>query len=877
MSNYYQNTVEEIYSKLKTNKQGLNSKEALFRIDKFGLNRLKKTQNVPVFFKFLYQFKDLLAIILLVAAGIALIIGEPRDSLIILIIVIVNSLIGFIQEYRAERILAAFKKELPSMAKVIRDGKEKQILTFRLVPGDILVLEAGDLIPADARIFESSDLKTNEFALTGESHHRHKNHAIIKHDETLADINNMAYMGTAVVEGSAKAVVVNTGMETEFGKIAESSQKIKETPTPLQLEMTHTGQVTAIVASAIAISVLVILYVLGRDLKECLLFAIAAGVAVVPEGLPAIVSVALSLGAQRMLKKKALVKKLLHVESLGSVTTICSDKTGTITTSRMTVVNTMPQINDFSKNQKEYFINNLILCNNAILDNKPIGDPVEVAFLEYCQKNNHNFEEIRKSNLRIHEIPFSSKRKKMSVVVKNSKNELIVFTKGSTLELLKLCDLKTKEKEIIMQKHNSMANSGFRMLAIAMKKITKSSIKNVRKIPKNEIENNLTFLGLVALEDPPREGVKEAMEKCNRAGIKVILITGDYELTAKAIALQIGLATSDTKIITGEDLHNMDDLALKNSLKDKIIFARIEPEQKLRIVKTLQEMGEIVAVTGDGVNDVPALVKANIGVAMGRIGTDVTKEAADMILLDDHFATIVNAVEEGRRIFDNTKKFVFYVFSSNSGELLAPLFALILGLPLPLIAIQILAIDLGTDVLPSLALGVEKEEAGIMNRPPRSKNERIINLKMLSRLLQVGLVMGIFGLLIFIVSLHQSGWNFKSGLNLESPIYWQATASTYIVIVFCQIANAFTSRSEKLSIFKTGIFSNQWLIYSEIVSAIMLWFVIGFEPMQKVFKTAVPTPFVWGLAIIAFILFLVIFEARKKSFNKNQISQSSSV
>ncbi|PIU43026.1 MAG: ATPase [Candidatus Nealsonbacteria bacterium CG07_land_8_20_14_0_80_40_10] len=861
--NYYQRPISEILNELGAGINGLTDEQTFLNLQKFGLNRLKKLKQIPLFFMFINQFKDLMFIILISIGLIALVIGEPRDTLIIFAIVLVNAVIGFIQEYKAEKILAAFKKHLPSFSKVIRNGKLKKVLTFQLVPGDILTLESGDAIGADARLIEAFDLKTNDIALTGESQPQKKKVYQITEERTLSDIDNMVFMGTFVAEGEGKAVVINTGTQTAFGQIAQQSQEIKEQPTPLQRELHHTSKTVAKIAIAVAFIVLFLLYIVGRNFKESMLFAIAAGVAMVPEGLPAAMSIALSLGAQRMIKKNALVKKLLHVESLGSVTTICTDKTGTLTTGKMSVVKTAPALDD-------EFMTTAILCNDAILGEKPIGEPLEQALLNYAKNQNINCDQVRKENQRFFEIPFSAKRKMMTVACKNGKG-IHSYTKGACLEILQNCDLPEKEKAKIILKNDQMAKEGLRVIALAMKKLASA------KIDKENLEKDLTFVGLVGLADPPREGVKEAIRICQKAQIKVIMISGDYGLTALALAKQIGLANTETQVVTGQDLHQMDDQGLKELLKKEGIFARTEPGQKMRIVKNLQEMGEVVAVTGDGINDVPALVKADIGVAMGQIGTDVTKEAADMILLDDNFATIINAVREGRRIFANARKFVFYVFSSNSGELFAPLIGVILGLPLPLIAVQILAIDLGTDVLPSLALGVEKEETGIMKQPPYSKTERIMNIKMLSKLLQIGLVMGFLGLTVFLVTLYEGGWHWGQNLSLDSQLYFSATASVYATLVFCQFANVFSSRSETQSIFKIGFFSNRWLLYAELISLGLLYLVIDFKPLQNVFRTSSPTPLGWLLIMASFfvILFLTQWQKKKASIKQNLNSGNS--
>ena len=840
--------------------KGLSSAETVLRLQKYGFNRLKEVRRVPYILKFLSQFKDLLAIMLMVAAVLALIVGEPRDFIIIMAIVLINATIGFTQEYKAERVLSAFKKHLPSYTRTVRDGELKRIFAFQLVPGDILDLEAGDSIGADARLLEAYDLKVNQFSLTGESHTQRKKTEVISSDKTLADIDNMVFMGTSVASGKGMAVVVQTGMGTQFGKIAEKSQEIKEEMTPLQKELFHTGKVVAKIAIIIALAVLALLYFMGRGIQESLLFAIAAGVAMVPEGLPAAMSVALSLGAQRMLKKKALVKKLLHVESLGSVTTICTDKTGTLTTSVMSVADLYPKLEEMNEEQKDLFLNVLALCNNAGItkkgSKKDVGDPLEIALLKYVERGGE-IDKIKKENPRVFEMPFSAERKMMSVVCKKG-DQAYLYSKGALQEILGICSVSEKEKARILKEGDEMAKNGLRILAMAYRELGGENYKT------EKVEKDLTFLGLTALEDPAREGVAEAISLSRKAHLKIHMVTGDYGLTALSIGKKIGLATEKTKVITGLDLHKVDDEGLKKILQNETIFARIEPGQKLRIVKNLQEMGEVVAVTGDGVNDVPALIKADIGVSMGKIGTDVAKEAADMVLMDDHFATIVNAIREGRKIFDNAKKFVFYVFSSNAGELIAPLIGVLLGLPLPLIAVQILAIDLGTDVFPSLALGVEKEEDDVMQGKPRSRTEKIMSVKMLWRLLEVGIVMGSMGFAIFIFRLYQGGWQWGGQINEMGNLYFSATASVYATLVLCQTANAFSCRSQKYSAFKTGFFSNIWLIWAEVASFIMLAIMMYFPPIQHAFRTAPPTPQTWLLIFAAAIVFFIVQEIIKK-------------
>ncbi len=855
MNKDYQATISEIFHRLETNLAGLSDREAFLRLSRYDLNQLKEVKKTKLFLLFLKQFEDLFLVILAVAAVIALFVGEPRDTMIILAIIFINAIIGFSQEYKAEKILSAFKKHLPSFSKVLRGGTVKKVLNLQLVPGDILILETGDAIGADARLLESYDLETNDFSLTGESAPQTKKVYQISQDKVLSDIDNMVFMGTTIVGGNGKAVIVKTGMETAIGQIAQQSQTIKEEKTPLQKELIHTGKTIAKIALCIAVFVLIALRLLGHPLNDSLLFAVVAGLAMVPEGLPAAVSVALSLGAQRMLKKNALVKKLLHVESLGSTTVICTDKTGTLTTGELSVA----EVKIFSKlrEAEESLENIALLCNQAEIGEHSIGDPLEVALLKYYQTKKINYREIREENNKIDEVPFDSLRKMMTILYQKERR-FFSYTKGACLEILEKSNLEEKEKNVILETNNDFAKKGLRVIAFGCRDFGKS------KPDKRELETNLDFIGLVAFQDPPREGVKEAIKLCRQAKIRAIMITGDYELTALSIAQQIGMADDQTQVVTGEELHKMDDNKLKEICKQDIIFARVEPGQKLRIVQSLQDNGEIVAVTGDGVNDVPALVKGNIGVAMGKIGTDVAKEAADMILLDDNFATIVLAIREGRRIFDNAKKFVYYVLSSNSGELFTPFLGIILGLPLPLIAIQILAIDLGTDLFPSLALGVENEEENIMKRPPRPLDERILGVKMLSKLFRVGAIMGVLGIGIYLISLYEGGWHWRDWLSSDNHLYWRATASVYATLILCQAANAFSCRSQRNSIFQIGWLSNRWLLVAELISAVMLWALMSIGVLNNAFRMESPSFLAWTLVFASFFIFLAIEEVVKK-------------
>jgi calcium-translocating P-type ATPase len=618
----------------------------------------------------------------------------------------------------------------------------------------------------------------------------------------------------------------------------------------------NTGTITIRIAAVMAVVTIIIFHFLGRTLFEGVLFALACAVAVVPEGLPAAVSVALSLGAQRMLKKKALVKTLLHVESLGSVTTICTDKTGTLTTGEMTVTEVYHDGFNSKVDNNVHFYNGLALCNDANLNK--IGDPLEVALLNFVEQNGQRTTAINANNPRIFDIPFTSLRKMMSVV-SHGADGATVYTKGAPLEILKRCKISMKDYQGIVVENDEMAKKGLRVIALAFKKI---DIK--KHYSTSEVESDLQFCGLIGLKDPARKGVAEAIKTCNLAGIKVHMVTGDYGLTALAIGKEIGLADDKTMVVSGDQLHRMDDSRLKRIMEKSVIFARIDPDQKLRIVEVCQKMGEVVAVTGDGVNDAPALVKADIGIAMGKIGTDVAKEAADMVLLDDHFGTIVAAIGEGRRIFDNARKFVFFVFSSNSGELFISLIGMLLGFPLPLIAVQVLAIDLGADVFPSLALGAEEAEPGVMTSAPRSRGERIMNTKLLGRLFMIGTFMAILGLCVFVYTLDLGGWHYGDQIDTNGFLYFQATASSYATLVLCQAMNALSCRSDKRSIFKMNLFSNKLFIYSELTTLALLTCIMTVPVFKNILRTENPPLNSWILIIVVVIIFTFFVEWVKR-------------
>lgn len=867
---YYQKEATEVVKELKTSGEGgLATIEAKKRLIRYGQNIISKEKKKSLLIKFASYFFDIFTLLLMIAALISFIFGGetgPRDSLVILGIVFLNTIIEFIQEYRAERIIEALRKVLPHKAQVLRDGKEVEILASEVVLGDILILDEGDDIPADGRIISESELQTNDFTLTGESVPQEKFSEVIKKEVHLTDIDNMVFAGTSVASGNAKVVVTATGMSTEFGKIAKTTQKIEDDPSPLQKEIFKTGKIIARITILIGLAIFILNIALGKPFSFSLVFALSLMVAMVPEGLPATVSVALAIAVQKMAQRKALVKKLSAVETLGSATVICSDKTGTITKNEMTVkevwadfknihvkgIGYEPKGNFLEKGKIvtkisktfEELLTAGTLCTNAKLT-KPLeqnekwqvlGDPTEGALIALAEKAKISKNELELLNKEILEVPFTSQRKKMTVVLEN-KGGKFIYSKGAPLEILDSCsfiriedsieDIKSYKKKIIA-KFDEYAKKGLRVLAIAAREFSKKE-----KLYEEGIEKNLIFLGLVGMIDPPKEGVKEAVEIAKKAGIKIIMITGDYGLTAGAVAERVGIVetSNNYSIITGTELLKLKDKELEQVLKTKeVIFARTTPEQKIKIVSILRNQGEIVAVTGDGVNDAPALKKADIGVAMGIAGTDVSKEASEIVLLDDNFKTIVSAIEEGRVVYDNLKKFVHYIFSSNVGELFAVITGIVLGIPLPLLAIQILAVDLGTDVLPSLALAVDPRGDDVMARPPRSQKVRLLNKKMIFGFFYVGVIMGIGAAVAFTFTILRGGWSW--GREITDSLYFKATTVTYASLVLSQIVNVFSTHAGRKSIIKS-LLTNKYLVWASLSSILLLASFTSFPIFQK--------------------------------------------
>jgi Ca2+-transporting ATPase len=856
--------VEELGSSI----QGLTLAEAEKRLQKYGLNELKEKKKKTPFMLFLDQFKDFMILVLIVAALISGWIGEPSDTIAIILIVVLNAVIGFVQEYRAEKAMAALKSMAAPFATVLRDGNPVNIPASQLVPGDIVLLEAGKIVPADLRLIESAQLKVEEAALTGESVPVEK-HTEPLHDEhlPLGDRKNMAYKGTFVTYGRGKGIVVATGMDTELGRIATMLQQEEEVKTPLQKRLASFGKRLAIAVLAICTIVFGIGVLRGEEPLLMLLTAISLAVAAIPEALPAVVTISLAIGAKKMVRQNALIRKLPAVETLGSVTYICTDKTGTLTLNKMTV----EEIWVYGDSDIRTLISDLCLglaLNNDArmdVDGNVIGDPTEIALYNVAREKGFKKEELERQFPRIAEIPFDSERKCMTTIHRAevtpsylhhfATKPFISFTKGAIENLLERAEfmltpdgIKPVDRTEILRVSERMAADGLRVIGIAVREW--ESLPD--PISPENVEKGLTIIGLVGMMDPPRLEVEEAVRLCKEAGIKPVMITGDHPLTAKAIAKRIGILDSQEsdrqktafRIITGRELDKLPLEEFEERVEHIRVYARVAPEQKLKIVKALQDRGQFVAMTGDGVNDAPALKRADIGIAMGITGTDVAKEAAHMILLDDNFATIVKAVKEGRRIFDNIRKFIKYTMTSNSGEIWTIFLAPLVGLPVPLLPIHILWINLVTDGLPGLALAAEPAEKDIMQRPPRHPRESIFAHGLGAHIIWVGLLMGF-------VSIFTQAWSIKTGHT-----HWQTMVFT--VLCLSQMGHVLAIRSERESLFTLGLLSNKPLFGAFILTFALQMATIYIPFLNPVFKTQ---PLTLGELLVSLLLSSIVFFA----------------
>ncbi|MEK6727851.1 MAG: calcium-transporting P-type ATPase, PMR1-type [Candidatus Omnitrophota bacterium] len=866
MNNWWHLDTQEAIKRLETDSsKGLSLQEASSRLDKYGSNQLKEKKGRSPLSIFFEQFQDFIVWILISAALVSGFLKEWVDAFAIIGIVILNAILGFIQEYRAEKSLAALNKLSSPAVKVIRDGRHDLIPSNELVPGDLIELEAGDNVPSDSRlIWLSSNFGVQEASLTGESTPVLKTTLSLEEkDIPLADRANMVYMGTSVSSGKARALVCETGMQTELGNIAGMIQEIEQEATPLQKKLEQFGKRIVILCFILVGLVFVLGLLRGGKAMDMFLTAVSLAVAAIPEGLPAVVTIALALGVQRMVKRHALVRKLPSVETLGCATVICSDKTGTLTKNEMTVqsiftgnklfkvtgvgyapegevsFNNQPVKLEDHPNLKQCLLS-AILCNGAELIKtngvyKVVGDPTEGALLTAAAKIGLDKKTQEKDYSFVEEIPFDSERKKMTIVREHD-GKLFAFVKGAPDVLLNDCvGLTDTEKQNILKANSDLADQAMRVLAVAYRVLDEAPDKYEAKL----IERGLTYIGLLAMIDPPREEVKRAIIECKEAGIKTVMITGDHKNTAVAIARELGFFKEGSLALTGEELDKINDEDFLDKVRRIPVYARVSPQHKLRIVRAWRRLGEVVAMTGDGVNDAPAVKEADIGVAMGITGTDVTKEVSDMVITDDNFASIVAAIEEGRGIYDNIKKFIHYLLSCNAGEILVMFISSLAGLPAPLLPIHILWVNLVTDGLPALALGVDPVSPKIMEQAPRKNDEPVITKERGWIMLTQGAFIAFCSLLAFTFVLFIE----KEGIE-------RARTAAFIVLACSQLFHSFNCRNMKESLFKIGIFTNKKLILATSVSFLLQMSVVYVPFLQKVFKTEALGLFDWFLVLL---------------------------
>jgi Ca2+-transporting ATPase len=876
---FHQLTSDKVLKHFSSGIRGLSEEQAQERLAQYGPNEIGREREISLIKKFLSQFNSFIVYILIAAVFISFILHEYIDSAVIIAILIVNAVLGFFQEYRAEKAIESLKKMAALQATVIRDGLKRRINSNKLVPGDVIAFESGDRIPADARVIEQYLLEVMESSLTGESHSVKKDSTPIDDTSTLGDMHNIIFGGTNVTSGSGKAVVVRTGMDTEMGKIAESIESVEDDETPLQKRLDMLGRRLGILTLIICGIIIAFGIFKGGNLLEMIMVGVSLAVAAVPEGLPIVVTIALALGVKRMVGQNALVKRLHSVETLGCTTVICTDKTGTLTRNEMTVTKLF--VNDtiiditgsgydisgkflssgeeIDPSSAELLLRIGALNNDAALSEKKsiIGDPTEGCLIVSAAKAGLKRSILNDKFPRVHEIPFDSERKRKSTVHRTNEG-LFMYTKGAPDVVLKLCSridaggkvspLTDEAKRMISETNGKFASQALRVLAFAYKPLASGRDVDVSD------EKDLIFVGLQGMIDPPRDGVRSAIERCRSAGIRSIMITGDYALTAQAIAHQLGIKGD---AVTGEELEKMNDEALKKTVKEISIFSRVNPEHKIRIVRALRETGEVVAMSGDGINDAPALKEADIGIAMGITGTDVTKETADMVLLDDKYTSIVKAVEQGRGIYENIKKFVNYLLSSNLGEVLVLFIAMIIGfrdssgaIVMPLLATQILWLNLITDGLPAVALGVDPIRKGIMDAPPRNPSEPIITKSMATNIIIISVLMAAGVLFLFNRFLPE-------GDTIARTI-------AFTTIVMLEMVRVTMVRSQ----YKLPFFSNLYLIGAIILSVLLQVAVVYVPVMNIVFKTTALSPYHWGYMCAVMAAMFVIGTAITRLINR---------
>lgn len=863
---WYKKSKNEILKELDVDeKNGLSSNEALRRLEKYGKNKLVTKKKKTLFKQFLSQLKDVMIYILIIAAIISAFLGEISDALIILLVIIINAVIGVIQESKAEKALDALKELSTPKALVKRDGSLKEILSEDIVPGDIVIIDAGRYIPGDLRLIDTANLKIEESAFTGESVPSEKDASFLPDKEIpIGDQNNMAFMSTLATYGRGVGVVVGTGMNTEIGKIAKMIEQEENDETPLQKKLSELGKILGFLAVGICILIFIISFFQGRDLLEMFLTSISLAVAAIPEGLPAIVAIVLALGVQRMVKKNAIIRKLPAVETLGSVSIICSDKTGTLTQNKMTV--TTIYANDSYIKESEFNLNDneskllvdcMVLCNDATYSEKSqTGDPTEIALLESPFKLNILKEKLEKEFKRIDEIPFDSDRKLMTTVNLVDDKKARVFTKGALDSILSICnkisingkllDFSKEYKAKVLENSNIMSDKALRVLAFAYKDISKENIVL------DSLEKDLVFIGMVGMIDPPRLEVKDSIKLCKSAGITPVMITGDHKNTAFAIANELGIAEDISQAITGHEIDKFKEEEFNEKIINYRVFARVSPEHKVKIVKAFKSHGNIVSMTGDGVNDAPSLKAADIGVAMGITGTDVSKGASDMILTDDNFSTIVSAVEEGRKIYLNIKKSIVFLLSCNLGEILTLFTAILLNWNSPLQPIHILWVNLITDSFPALALGVDKTKEDVMNNPPRNPKESIFIKSDKIQLIINGVLIG--GITLFA---------FKLGERLYADSLIHAQTMAFVVLSVSQLFLSLSLRSNTKSAFSLGIFSNKYLVYSILLGIFLQVIIISISFIANIFKVTPLLLYDWIVVILVSLIPFTINEILK--------------
>ncbi len=913
---------EEVYAALGSSPAGLSGEEAQKRLAQYGPNQIAEKKGKPMWQRFLANFTSLMAILLWVSGVIAIIAQMPELGIAVWCVNLINGLFSFMQEYKASKVTEALKGMMASNARVLRDGNEVQVPTQDLVPGDVILVAEGDKIAADARVVVSADLQVNQSTLTGESNPVRKTaDAIVRDDMGVVEVPNLIFTGSSVSSGSGTAVVHKTGMETEFGKISSLTQNVEEQLSPLQKELEHLTKQIAMIAMSFGVLFFVLsVFFVKEPVAKSFIFALGMVVAFIPEGLSPTVTLALAQGVQRMAKKNALVKNLSSVETLGCTSVICTDKTGTLTQNEMTVNHLwLPSrelevtgtgyapVGEIQQNGAKIvpdrdvaeILSAAALCSDAKIlppsGENPrytvLGDPTEACLGVVAEKGGINVPALSETLPRMRELHFDSRRKRMTTIHQLERPVegagMVAFTKGAPKELIELCDTALIDGAVqpmtdelrarAMEANDQYARNGLRVLGVSRRYLDRKDPALPAKpsdYTDELIEQHMTFLGLVVMADPPRPEVAAAVKECHRAGIRVIMITGDYGLTAESIAKRIGIVEGEhPRVVSGHELAEMTDEQLKEALRGEVIFARVAPEQKYRVVDNLQQMGEIVAVTGDGVNDAPALKKANIGVAMGIAGTDVSKEAADMILTDDNFATIVHTVEQGRAVYTNIRRFLLYILNSNMPEA-APSAVFLLSkgaVPLPLTVMQILTIDLGTDLLPALGLGAEKPEAGSMDRPPRNLNEPLLTKNVFMKaFLWYGMIESVFAIIgYFLASRWVSGWSANPLAPEGSSNYWVATTMCLGAIIFSQIGMVMNCRTNKQSVFSVGLFSNR-LINIGIVVEVLLFAALMYVPfLHNIFGTRpIPSQGWLFLLTIPFIVFGI--EELRKAFLRSK-------